>query len=178
MVVPQTHDQDHAALHGLAHCLEPALLGEVVGVAVVLLGGGAVFISNGIMLLAAYSHIGGLDDFAILHVEPLDFLEVSFIGAVLRDELSHHSEGFGGVNVEARAWAVEGSDSATVGVQVAAILVTHSIVALVLVGVSALLALATGLALHSAGVGGVGSGDRIALPRVEFRAAGAILANS
>ena len=100
MIVPQTHDEHHALLHGGRHAGEAALLIEGVLVAERLLLGVAEGRSERV---AGVVRDGGLrvgERLAVLNVEALDFRE----RAARSDELCDDGEFGIGVDGLAGAW--------------------------------------------------------------------------
>ena len=169
MVVPEGHDEDVAASKRGTHLVETT---ESLERRCVTEGGlllVTVLLSDGVAADALNGRVGVLEDGSSLDVETLDLGEAG-AGA---DELSDNSHLLGGV--EGHAWAVEVTDAHAVAVEVAAVLVANSAVAVVAVTAAYfVLALLETSAL--AGMRSVGSGDGVGLPDVHLGAAGTQLA--
>lgn len=166
MVVPEGHDEDVAASKRGTHLVKTT---ESLERRCVTEGGlllVTVLLSDGVAADALNGRVGVLEDGSSLDVETLDLGEAG-AGA---DELSDDSHLLGGV--EGHAWAVEVTDAHAVAVEVAAVLIADSAVAVVAVTAADVVgALLETSAL--AGVGSVGSGDGVGLPDVHLGAAGA-----
>lgn len=169
MVVPEGHDEDVAASKRGTHLVKTT---ESLERRCVTEGGlllVTVLLSNRVAADALDGGVGVLEDGSSLDVETLDLGEAG-TGA---DELSDDGHLLGGV--EGHAWAVEVTDAHAVAVEVAAVLVANSAVAVVAVTAADVVgALLETSAL--AGVGSVGSGDGVGLPDVHLGAAGTHLA--
>ena len=119
--------EDHAALEGLAHRLEAALLLKGVVVGKGSAAGVAQLVGDGVEGLAANLSIGEGDGLAVLHEDALDLLEVAVVGAVGGDELSHDGHRLGRVDSEVAARAEEVGVPEAVRIEVAAVLIAHAL---------------------------------------------------
>lgn len=174
MVVPHRQSEDHSLSERISELLESTLLGVVVGIAEGSLGGCAEGIGDGVS--GGSSDVRGrvgVDD-AILLVLPADLNEVAVRGTVLGDELG--DDGELGVGVDRLALAVERGVAHAVAVEITAVLVADTVVA---VGaVTALGTRATGLADGGARMRGVGGGHVVCFPDVHLVAAGSVAAGA
>lgn len=174
MVVPHRQSEDHSLSERISELLESTLLGVVVGIAEGSLGGRAEGIGDGVS--GGSSDVRGrvgVDD-AILLVLPADLNEVAVRGTVLGDELG--DDGELGVGVDRLALAVERGIAHAVAVEITAVLVADTVVA---VGaVTALGTRATGLADGSARMRGIGGGHVVCFPDVHLVAAGSVAAGT
>lgn len=107
-----------------------------------------------------------LDDDAVLNVDTTDFAEGTGGGVVARQELGDDGEYRVGIDGQARS--VEGFVTHTEGVEVAAVGVAQTVVA---VGDRALFTSAFGLTLNGTWVGGECSRDGVGFPNIHFVAA-------
>merc|ERR1711998_398681 len=113
---------------------------------------------------------------AILDVELPHFLEFAIVGAILSDELSCDSDWLCGVNRVFGSRTIELGVAQTVGLNVAAVLVTDTLKSLTLGVVAAIDTMAASLPLNLAGVHGESSAVLVCLPDVNLSAAGSIFA--
>ncbi len=175
MVIPDTHNQSHARLKGITHDCQSTTASERVGVAKGGLLGGAEVVCDGVVRVHAVDvRSGVLDDFAVLNVDTTDFDEVAGRGVVGGDELG--DDGELGAGIDGQASAEEGLVSHAVRVEIAAILVTRSVVPLVIIT-----AVGAGAALLSGNIANMRSvGGRLGVgfPDVHLIAARAVLAGS
>lgn len=175
MVVPDGHGENHWGIESLRETGHAAGLGEVVQVA-----------ESNLLLLAEVigdlvgrgntSNVGNRvgKDNAILDVEAFDALEHAAGGVVGSDELRDNGDLLVGVDLLARA--EEGGVAHAVGVEVASVLVTDAFIS---VGsVTAVVALAAGESVATAGVWGVGRGVLVRLPDVHLGTAGSVAADT
>lgn len=177
VVIPDGHNEDHTALHGITHLLETSLLLEVLGVAESFLGMIAHLIGDGVELLAhgVDSRLRMLNDLAVLDIFSSDFREVA---VVVGNELSDNSDWLGAVNVEVGSSSIEVSDTGSEWVEVTAILVADAVVSIMLIITAGSLVRAFVLSFDSAWMSSVSSRDFVALPDVHLGAAVSILADS
>jgi len=99
MVIPQAHHKHHTSTQGTTDGLESSLGLEVVVVFEELLLISTHRLGDGIVCLdSREGGLGVLDDLAVLDVESPDLAEVTIGVVVGSEELSHHSEGLGGIN--------------------------------------------------------------------------------
>lgn len=176
VVIPETHDQDHAVGETGAHAGHTTVLAEVVGVT----EGGLLRVAEGVgdrvTGNTADGGVGLADDLAVLHIEALDLGQSTRGGTVVGDELSHHGEGRASVNGQART--VEGFITHTVRVKITSIGIASTAIAISAIGSTAGISIAHGLRRSVAGVRSDGIGDRVSLPDVHLRAARAVVANA
>ncbi len=111
-------------------------------------------------------------DLSVLDVEAADLAERSVGRPVSGDELGDEREL--GVGVYSHAWAIKVFYALAEGIEIAAILVADTTVAVV--AVTAVVAGAAGLAGGGADVGGVSGGDRVGFPDIHLVAAGSVRA--
>jgi len=173
VVIPDGHDQDHRALEGLAHLSHTALAVEVIDVTEGDLLGIAPLLGDGVAGVAGDLGLGVGNDLAVLNVEALDLAEDASRVLV---ELGDDGHLLGGV--DGHALAVEGLVALAVGVEVAAIRIANTSIALRAVGATAAVALAAALADNGARVRSEGSSHVVGLPDIHLRAAAAIAAET
>lgn len=170
MVVPYTHDEDHAGFESVTHGSETALGLEGVGVAEDGFLGGAEVVGNRVDagVNAGDVDLGVLNDLAVLDVEAADLGESAGGGVVGGKELG--DDGELGLGVNGHAGTEESLVAHAEGVEVTTILVADAAVAVVTItALSTLAALAS-----SARVRSVGSSHRVGFPDVHLRTAGAV----
>jgi hypothetical protein len=165
VVVPERHDEDVAASKRRAHTVEAANGSELVVVAESSLLGLAEAVGDGVAADAGDSGLGVLEHLAVLDIEALDLGQAG----ARADELG--DDGHFLLGVEGGAGAVEVLDAHTVAVEVAAVLVADTLVAVV--AITTVGACAGNNTRALAGMGGVGSRDTVGLPNIHLRAAGA-----
>lgn len=173
---PQTHHQDHTLLHGRSHLGQATVLREVVRVAKGLLLSSAELRRDRVAGHATDVRVGLRNDVAVLDVEALDLTESSSIRTIISEELRHDSEGLGGIDDLARP--VERSVAHAVRVEVTAVRIAGSRVAIVRVCATAVISRAHRLAWRVARVRSDRIGDAVCFPDIHLRTAGAVVANS
>mmetsp|Transcript_142499 Transcript_142499/g.455509 ORF Transcript_142499/g.455509 Transcript_142499/m.455509 type:complete len:309 (-) Transcript_142499:149-1075(-) len=132
-VVPERQHQHHATVKSFAHLLQGALCGEGVQISELGLLLAAELVCDGVACTGAQDRrLRVLGNLAVLHVETLDLRKVASVGAVVRQKMGHDRHGLRGVDSEVGALAIEALRARSVGVEIAAILVTHARVALAL----------------------------------------------
>jgi len=171
VIIPQTHDKNHTVGKCLGHVCHTTLLLERVSVAKYLLLLVAELRRDGVAVNAWDSGCRLRNSFAALNVETLDLH-----GIACSDELCDDGEFLGCVN--GLAFAVEVLDSHAIAVEVAAIRIADTSIAICRIGTTAGIASATRLLNRGARVWGNGRADRIRFPDVHFCAAGAEAANT
>lgn len=170
MVVPERHDQDVAASKRGSHLLEATESLEGGGVSeggLLLLTEG---IGDGVASDAGNSRVGVLEHLSVLDVEALDVGERG-AGA---DELGDNGHLL--VGVKSGAWAVEVTDTHAVAVEITAVLVADTAIAVGAITAGGALALLETSRL--AGMGSVSGGDGVGLPDVHLGAASTDLTSS
>lgn len=157
LVPPETHDEDHAAGHGLAHALHAAEPREGAGAC-----GGAVFFIHKVDLGdPGERDDGALDDPVVLHVVSVQLCERA---ALVGEELGHDGKLSRAVDLEGAAASIVARVVVAVGIPSAAGLVTNALGT----------ALGTGAFIEAGLVARVRrnvSGSRVCLPNVELIAA-------
>lgn len=152
VIIPQRHNKDHTLRHTLAHGVHAAELVEGVDFLVEdLLLGVAPLLGDGVAGHAGDGGLGVLDDFAALDVEALELREL----VARAQKLGHDGHLLGGI--DRLALAVEVLDTHTIGVEVAAVGVAGSGVAIKRVGSTALVVYTDAVAFGLTGVGCEGS---------------------
>ncbi len=130
VVVPETQHQRHAVLKGVTHTREAALRLEGVGIAEEGLLRSAVVLCDGVVVgEAGESGVGVRVDDAVLDVETADLGKLSAGGAIVSDEL--RDDGELGARVDCLSGAIEVGVTLAEGVEVAAVLVANTAVAVV-----------------------------------------------
>lgn len=172
---PQTHHQDHALLHGSSHAGQSTVLGEIVSVAKGLLLSSAELGGDRVASHAGDVGVGLRNDFAVLDVEALDLAEGAGVSTVISEELRHNSEGLGGVDNLARP--VERSVAHAVRVEVTAVRITLSRIAVGRVCATAVIPIAHRLSWRVAWVRSDRIGDAVGFPDIHLSAARAVVAN-
>ncbi|KAF1789781.1 hypothetical protein GQ600_2574 [Phytophthora cactorum] len=180
VVRPQTHGQYHTALHGLAHLCESTLGLVVVLVTEELLGSRALSVRQGLHGLdGREGRAGHLVGHTVLDVEALDVNQCARRRVIVRDETGHHRHLLGRVNGEFRTGTEERLVAHTVRVEVAAVLVTHTVVAVLsdaaLLGGGASVRTTN---LRRARVRRVRVTDTVGLPDIHLSTARAVLARA
>ncbi len=171
MVIPQAHNQDHPILKRITHLRQSTTVLERVGVPKERLLRIAKIVANGVVVREGVK--GGvrvLDDGAALDVQAPDLDKVTGRCVVRGDELGDDGE-FGG-GVDGHSAAKEGLVAHAERVEVTAVLVANTVVSLI--AVTAVGALALGLALDGADVGRVSGGHGVGFPDVHLRTARAV----
>ena len=115
-----------------------------------------------------------LDDDTVLDVQTADFYEIARGRVVRRDELGDDGDLAVGVDSETRS--EESLVAHTEGVEVAAVLVAYTVIALV--AVTTVGTRTTGLAVDAADVRSDRCGHRVRFPNVHLVAAGAVTART
>jgi hypothetical protein len=173
--VPERHNENHGGLKSVAHAVPATLLGEVIDVAKDALLLGAEVSGKRAAGVSGNLGLGVGDDLAVLDVQTSDLRETA-VAALL--ELGDDSHLLGGVDVEVRSSAVEGLVALAVGVEIAAISIASSTVAVIGVGTTTRVASAGVLGELGARVRSESSGDGVGLPDVHLRAACAQVTNA
>lgn len=163
MVVPERHDKDVSASKRSTHSVVATEVSEAGSVAEDALLRLAERVGDGVSSDAGDLGIGVLEHLPVLDVEALDVTQSGSRANELRDN-SHLS-----LSVELHAGPVEVLHAHAVGVEVAAVLVAHALVAVV--AVTAVCTCALDETSTLAGVGGVSSGNRVGFPDVHLRTA-------
>ena len=137
----------------------------------------AHLVSDGIRLVGQDLDWWAGNGLSILHVEAANLLQLTIVLAIVRQKLGHHSHWFQGIDGEARTFPIEAAVSVPEGVDVAAIFVAKTLVALILVIVTTLNAFTHVLPLsrNVAWVRGIGSCHVVGLPNIHLGTAGAIV---
>lgn len=176
MVIPQTQDKDHAVGHGIAHLGEATLLREDVIVTESLLLVRAEVGGDGVARDTVDVRSSVSNDLAVLDIEALDLRKGSRVGTVISDELGHHRHLLGGVDdlVRAEVRLV----AHTEGVEVTAVRVAVSSIALARVGSATVVSIAHGLFEVAARVGRDSRGNLVGLPDIQLGAARAMVASA
>lgn len=131
VIVPQTHDQHHRPGNRRTKLRKPALVRRNIRVAERHLLGLAEFGSKRITRVAGNGRFRVGDRLAVLHVEALDFGELT-VGGAFGEELRDDGEFLVGVDGKhARTRTVEIADALPVRVEVAAVRVAGARVAVV-----------------------------------------------
>ena len=171
LIIPKRHHQHHTPVQSLSHGLQATLPSEVVDVPKGRLHVRADLVGDRIARHPGQRHVGVRDDFAILHIESADVDEVPIICVALSDELGDNGHLLPGVQLKVLAPAIEVPGTETIGVEITAILVADTIVALLLGVVATVYPLANIDSGEGARVGRVGRGLAIGLPNVHLGAA-------
>mmetsp|Transcript_30375 Transcript_30375/g.48912 ORF Transcript_30375/g.48912 Transcript_30375/m.48912 type:complete len:267 (-) Transcript_30375:436-1236(-) len=161
----------------VSHGLVAALVFEVVGISKEILNILAHLVSDGIRLLGQDLDWWTGNGLSILHVEAANLLQLPIVLAVVRQKLGHHSHWLQGIDGKAGTFPIEAAVTVPEGVDVAAIFVAKTLVALILVIVTTLNAFAHVLpwSVNLAWVRGIGSCHVVSLPNVHLGTAGAIV---
>jgi len=127
VVIPQRHHQYNTFLKGITNGTQASLRGEIGSI----LSGGnpisTVVIGDTAVLVAVHIVLRVLNGLAILRVELLYLRQRATIGSITRDELSGHLNWLARVNLEIRTWTKKAFVSKTVRLDVATILVAHTL---------------------------------------------------
>jgi len=176
MIVPDREGKDHAVLVNTSgHTVDSTLVLEAIAVAKGALLRGAEFFGDRIIRIHPGNvHFGVLDDLAVLYVDATDLLEFAVGSAIRGDELGNDGKFL--LCVDGHARSVERLVTHAVGVEVAAIWVADSAVAVV--GGVALGVGASVLPRHGAWMGSVGGSDGVGFPDIHLVTAGAIFSIS
>lgn len=176
VVVPQRHDEDHAAVcEGITHSLHATFRGKGIGVAEDRLLVLAEGVGDRVTADASYVGSGLIEDLTTLNVFATDLDEVAVGGVVGSNELSDDSERLGGVDGLARA--VECSVAHSERVEVAAVLVTETLVS-VTGARSAISIIGAGGVARNTDVWSHGVRDAVRLPDVHLVTARAGVASA
>lgn len=149
-ISPKREGENHAILESLAHVRQTTNVVELVVLLVEggLLGG-AELAGDGGAGVAWHDGLGVCNDLAVLDVDATDLVEEAVRAGV---ELGDHRDGLGAVDGEAWALAVEVLDALAIGVEVAAVSIAGSAVAVVGEGTATSVALARVVGIVDAGV--------------------------
>lgn len=176
MVIPQTHDKNHAISESLAESRHATVLREDILVSKGLLLGCAEVRVDGVAGDTADIRLGVGDDYSVLDVESLDLAQSAAVGSIGSDELRDDSHL--GVGVDDLSGAEEASVAHAVWVEVTSIGVTGTCVALGGVSATAVVTFAHGLSGSVTRVGSQGSRDAVGFPDVKLCTARAVVTNS
>ena len=168
-VVPEGHDKNHRGLESIAHTTPSTLLLEVIGILKDLLLLGAEVSSKRVSGNSSNLGLRVGNDVAVLDIETSDLRETA-VGSLV--ELGDDGDLLGGIDSEVGSGTVEGLVALAVGVEVTAISIASSAIAVVGVGSTARVTFASMLSELGARVRSVGSGDGVGLPDVHLGAAG------
>lgn len=171
MVVPQAHHQNQSTVHCLAHSLQAALSGELIGISEKGFLSRAERIRN--RVVGRYSReIGkrvGIYYVVLLEVSPY-FNQISGISAIGRDKLGNHRHWLGGI--KHHTWSVERLISHAERIEIATILIAYS--AVPVIAITTISTVAPSLTIYAAWVGSVSVRNGVGFPDIKFRAAGSV----
>lgn len=127
VIIPEGHDENHAAVERVRHLLHATLSLVVIGVPEDALDILAHLVIDALVLLrlALDSSLGVRNQLAVLSKQALDFDDISVRSAVLSKELGNNGERSAGV--DRHALAEEVRDTSAVRVPVAAVLIASAL---------------------------------------------------
>mmetsp|Transcript_3850 Transcript_3850/g.6473 ORF Transcript_3850/g.6473 Transcript_3850/m.6473 type:complete len:237 (+) Transcript_3850:357-1067(+) len=167
-----------STIQRMAHFSVPAILLVVIHITKEHLLLHTEVISDGVLCTRENDGRWTVDHATILHVVSTDLREITIISPICGEELCHHSHGPQRVHSELSTSSIEALVAHSKWVDVTAILVTDTVVALTFVSVAASNAFTTVLPWHLTVVRCVGRGHAVCLPDVHLGAAAAILSHA
>jgi len=177
VVIPERHHKHHSSIDGLLDGTQATLLLEI---GAVLCGCNPVIaeiICDGVVVVAIDVVSWVFDGLAILSVELLYLNKLAMVAAIICDELCGDLDWLCAVDLEIRTWAEEIVHAQPVSLHVTAILVAHTLEAVIAI-VAAICTLTSRLSIHRARMHGVGRRHLVCLPDIDLGAASAVLASA